>query len=461
MPTFAQKIEASPEARKIMDSDLTVPNKMAQLAELGIGASDWSIRNWIYRKDLPLREDGTKALRGSTETAGRLATVAVPKGWEPYSQYTDKIGEAIVRLPAPGATERDLLITAGFDPDSWRIKGSVNTRKWMRYDQEWLYYYKFDVEAGESYQVRMAHVDELVKLIRKRPKPSQISVKPVGGTYTHILSDWQIGKAEGGLGTEDTVRRYKDCLEQVVTNIKNLRRMGVQIDKLAILSVGDLVEGCGDHYEMQQFSVDCDRRKQNRIVRELLYLTIDTLAPMFSHTTIAVIAGNHGEHRKDGKAFTTFADNDDVANPEAVKEAYDKAGWDMLEWHIPNEELSMCIDLGGVKVGLVHGHQFRGGVNALKKAEDWWRVNDFGLQPVREVQVLFSGHFHHYSNTNITHGRSWMQAPTIDPGSKWYTDTSGVTSIPGVLNLVITPDHPLGYDHLRVISPRNDFALTA
>jgi predicted phosphodiesterase len=182
---------------------------------------------------------------------------------------------------------------------------------------------------------------------------------------------------------------------------------------------------------------------------------------MFDHTTIAVIGGNHGENRKEGKAYTTFADNDDVASPEAVKESFDLAGWDMLEWYIPNEELSMCIDLGGVKVAIVHGHQFRGGVNALKKAEDWWRVNDFGLQPVREAQILFSGHLHHYSNTNVTHSRTWMQAPTIDPGSKWYTDTSGVTAIPGVLNLVLTEDHPLGYDHLRVISPRNDMALTS
>ena len=55
-----------------------------------------------------------------------------------------------MRLPRPNATEQDLLIAAGFDPDCWRIKGTFNTRRWMRYDQEWLYYYKFDVEQGES-----------------------------------------------------------------------------------------------------------------------------------------------------------------------------------------------------------------------------------------------------------------------------------------------------------------------
>jgi hypothetical protein len=121
----------------------------------------------------------------------------------------------------------------------------------------------------------------------------------------------------------------------------------------------------------------------------------------------------------------------------------------------------VCIDLNGVKVGLVHGHQFRGGANALKKAEDWWRANDFGLQAVREVQILLSGHLHHYSNTNVTHGRSWIQAPTIDPGSKWYTGSSGVTAIPGVLNFVATTDHPLGYDYLRILVPADSGPIAA
>jgi hypothetical protein len=197
----------------------------------------------------------------------------------------------------------------------------------MRYDQEWLYYYKFDVEQGESQESKMAHVEELVAYIRKRAKLSKSSHKPVGGTYVHVLSDWQIGKAEGGRGTADTVARYKDCLDQTVANIKALRRLGVQIDSLAIMSVGDLVEGCGDHYDMQQFSVDADRRSQNRIVRELITETILTLAPMFSHTTIAVIAGNHGENRKEGKAYTTFADNDDVGSPEAVKDRLGRLGF--------------------------------------------------------------------------------------------------------------------------------------
>lgn len=436
---LATRAARDPQAKEILDSGR--PHTEAAKI-LGVGES--SVRR--YRRKNP------------TTAAIKYQREPVPKGWEPYAEESGKIGSAVVHLPRPGATERDLLLQSGFDPDAWRISGSVNTRRWMRYDQEWLYYYKFDVEQGESPEAREVHVKDLVKAIRKKvkPKPGFYNLDHPQ-TYVHVISDWQLGKREGEKGTVDTVNRYRDCLAQAVSNIQGLRKMGVHIDRLAVVSVGDLVEGCGDHYAMQTFSIDLDRRGQNRLVRELLTLTITTLAPMFKSTIIAGVGGNHGENRKDGQAFTTFADNDDVGCLEAVKEAFDLAGWTDLEWHIPNDELSICVDLGGVNLGLVHGHQFKGGVNALKKAEDWWRANDFGLQPVREAQILLSGHFHHFVAVNVAHHRSWIQAPTIDPGSKWYTDTSGVTAIPGVLNFVVTPESPVGYDHLRVLHPADDY----
>lgn len=387
--------------------------------------------------------------------ANRTVQVATaPKGWEQYAEEAGKIGSAVVHLPKPDAAERDLLIAAGFAPDSWRIKGSVNTRRWMRYDQEWLYYYRFDVEQGESHEAAMAHVDDLVKIIRKRSKGEKFYYGGQG-TYVIVLADWQIGKSEGGKGSADTVKRWKDCLAQARADIVRLRKARVDISRLALLSVGDLVEGCGDHYDMQTFLVDLDRRNQNRVVRELVTETLLTLAPMFDHTTVACIGGNHGENRRKGKAYTTFADNDDVATIEAVREAFDLAGWDdRITWHIPDEELSLNVEISGINIGLVHGHQFKGGANAWKKMEDWWRGNDFGLQAVQKSQILLSGHFHFNVDVNLSANRSWFQAPTIDPGSKWYADISGNTSIPGVLTFVATPETPLGYDFKRMLHPR-------
>jgi predicted phosphodiesterase len=390
--------------------------------------------------------DDLKKAIGQQQTA--------PTNMPTFAETDEHAGKAAVLLENANATARDLVIGAGLDPDLWQIAGKVNTRRWMRYDQAWLYYYAFNVVAGESPEARQLHVDDLVKRIRKHNRYGKRPARADNNrTFVLVLSDWQIGKAENGLGSDETIRRWKDCLAQVMEQIRALRKTGTTFDSLAILSVGDLVEGCDEHYAMQTFSVDLDRRAQARVVRELLTETILKLAPMFDFVDVAVVGGNHGENRKEGKAFTTFADNDDVAAPEAVKEAFELAEYENLYWTIPNEELSVCLDLGGVKIGLAHGHQFKGGVNAAKKAEDWWRAQDFGLQAVRDAQILLTGHFHHLALVNLADRRTWIQAPTIDPGSKWYTDVTGSSAIPGVLTMVLDAEHPLGYDHLRMLTP--------
>lgn len=372
-----------------------------------------------------------------------------------YSDTDGEKGHATALLDHANATSRDLVIGAGLDPDLWQISGRVNTRRWMRYDGKWLYYYKFDVAAGESDESRRLHIDELTKIIRRRRVPGRVGLAQHRSTYVLEMADWQAGKAEGGEGSDSTAQRWLNGLEEAEREIKHLRKRSATLDDLFLPSVGDLVEGCGGHYDMQTFSVDLDRREQCRMVRELATTTISTLAPLFDRTIVAAVPGNHGENRHKGKAFTNFSDNDDLATLEAVGEAFRLAGWseDRLQFIFPegHDELTMTVDVNGVQVALAHGHQFRGGVNALKKAEDWWRGQDFGMRSAREAQLLLSGHFHSFHNVNLTAGRSWIQAPTIDTGSMWFTGGSGITATRGVLSFVLDASHPLGYDHLRVL----------
>lgn len=390
----------------------------------------------------------------SDALSNALAQQDKPKDMPTFAETDGLVGKGACLLPFENAGPREIIEGMGLDPDMWQITGRINVRRWQRYDGQFLHYYQANLVAGESPEAVQLHIDDLVKRIRARkPKAEKPRHWGEDGTFVLVLSDWQIGKREGELGSEETVRRWKDCLAQTVRQIKFLRKGGYALPALAILSVGDLVEGCDGHYAMQTFSVDLDRRSQAKTVREMLTETILTLAPMFDYTDIAVVGGNHGENRKDGKAYTWFSDNDDVAAPEAVKEAFDLAGYEDLYWTIPSDELSICLDLGGVNVALAHGHQFKGGVNAAKKAEDWWRGQDFGMQAVREAQILLTGHFHHLAVVNLADRRTWIQAPTIDPGSKWFTDVTGASATPGVLTMVLTMENPMGYDHLRVLTP--------
>jgi len=379
------------------------------------------------------------------------ASQKIPAGWEPYAEEAGQIGSAIVALPRPNMVEHDLLIGAGFDPKVWRIKGTINTRRWMRYDQEWLYYYKFDVEQGERPEEVQAHVDDLAKHIRRRNRPLRALSGSDKDAFAIVAADWQIGKAEGGQGTDQTVDRVLAGVAAAKRRIKDLRRIGRAIPTGALLGLGDLVEGCIGFYPAQQFNVDRTRREQGRITRELLTHAIDELSPLFDRFVSTTVAGNHGENRSDGKSFTNPGDNDDVAAFEAVREAFDRAGQE-LEWVIPDQELSILVELGGVPVGMTHGHMFRKGATVQAKAQNWWKDQEFGLQPIQGAQILLSGHFHHFSA--VSYGRrTAIQAPAMDPGSQWYRFGSGEDSPAGFLTLRFDAEMPLGFGDLEILTP--------
>jgi hypothetical protein len=399
------------------------------------------------------------SLRKHRREPDRISTVSAPTppvkappGWEPYSEHTEAIGTAIVRLPSPNNTHRDLLIASGFNPDEWQIDGPVNTRKWMRYDQEWLYYYKFNVVAGESPEVIAEHVDDLVELIRSRPRTAPAFVKVATDAFV-FSADWQIGKREGNNGTPETIERVLTSIDQAVERVKELRRMGRMMPTLLFAGTGDLVEGTCGFYPGQQFLIDKNRRDQGRITRELITYGLDQLTPLFEKSIVASAGGNHGENRSpEGARITSDGDNDDCAQFDAVREAFHRAGRTDILWRIMEDELSLAIDVGGVPLGLTHGHLFGKGATAQQKALEWWKSQDFGFQPIRGTRVLLTSHYHHFSA--VTHGsRTHIQSPANDPGSKWVRQSWGDASPSGALTFRLDGETALGWDDLSILHP--------
>jgi predicted phosphodiesterase len=395
------------------------------------------------------------------EMASRTRSVKAnhPAGFEPGAEVelgeNDGLGQrgtAVVAMPIADAKTDDLLREAGFDPQHWVITGPIKYRKWMRYDQEWLHYYKFDIAAGvETPRHVAADVDQLVARIRS-PRLVKPTFADLDDAWVYCASDWQIGKGEGD-GTAGTVDRVLASIETAKKQITGLRAAGRFMGHGAFLASGDLGEGTCGFYPGMGFLIDCNRREQNKIGRELITHAIDELSPFFEKFTIATVAGNHGENRNpDGKKNTDNADNDDVALFEAVKEAFDRAGATGLNWIIPQDELSILVKLGGVNIGLTHGHLFTsGGKLPQAKALEWWKGQDFGMQPLRDAQILLSSHFHHFSA--ISHGwRTHFQTPAMDPGSKWVSDAWGSDSPAGVLTMRISRDEPLGFSDVQLLS---------
>ena len=374
--------------------------------------------------------------------------VPAPKGWEPHVEITGNSGTAVLRMPSATAREEELLTESGFDTSEYRIKGDIGYRKWMRYDQEWLHYYKFDVEriTEETPEERAADLNELIKKFAARPLKKQ---KVLSGDDVFLinLSDWQMGK-----NSEHTAEGVRHAFTSARERLVELRRQGRALPTIALVGGGDLVEGCDGHYAMQTFTVDLDRRGQVKVVRRLIAEAIRYFAPVCYRLIVSGVGGNHGQNRKDGKAYTSFADNDDVAVLEMLQEVFeDRPGFEHVEFFIPDDELSICLDLGGVNVGFTHGHlASRGGSLPQAKQQEWWKGQFWSDTPVKDAQILITSHYHHLTISNYGQ-RTHIQNPAFDGGSKWWGDATGLNSPDGMLTLVIDRSHPLGWDDLKVL----------
>jgi hypothetical protein len=70
---------------------------------------------------------------------------------------------------------------------------------------------------------------------------------------------------------------------------------------------------------------------------------------------------------------------------------------------------------------------------------------------VSDAQILFAGHLHHLVISEAT-GRTMIQCPAMDGGSKWFTSSSGASAPAGMVTLLIGSDlAPRGWDALKIV----------
>ena len=375
------------------------------------------------------------------------------------------------------ARERAIITAQGLDPDRFHVK---SMKTWMAANGEartsWQIELDKRIEADEKEALTVANerraaerealkqlntdndiamqFDQAVaastKIIRQYKPPVYRGL--VGHDAMVInTADWQVGKNENGVGTDETIRRIIDCIYQAERWILFMRAMGNVMPKLVILSPGDLVEGCVGFYSNQTYTVDRDRRSQTVIVVQLLTKLLTVLGRHFDEIEVMAVGGNHGENRSgSGKLLTTRHDNDDCLVWDLVKHSFDGQGRTDITWHIAGHELSMAREIAGVHVGLTHGHLFKSGSSAAIK---WLQGQQFGREETAGVDLLVTGHFHSLIVHEFSAGRFWIQNPTIDPGSAWFAESSGISSTPGMLIFRLDCQNPSKFDDLKVLVP--------
>jgi len=401
-------------------------------------------------------DDYTKAVR-SIENAKKQKKEH-PKGWEPgvvLNGGKSFVSSGPVKSKKEAKKKWDQYIELlGFDPDEFEIIEPVHVRTWSTQTSEGvqqMYYYKADIRSRKHIQNDVDY-DKLVSEIKKVKKPARKVKTKENGSMVVCLSDWQMGKRDGD-GTEGIVKRVTQMIPDVIDRAKELRKSGNPIDKLYVFGLGDIVEGCGEHYAMQNFQVEIDQRRQEMVARRLLVEALKKWAPHFDKVIVAAIPGNHGENRKNGKAFTTFGDNIDVSVfDQAAEILSENKAFNHVSFVIPNNELWLTLDIDGVILGIAHGHQFRtGGRYSHQKAVAWLSGQAFGKTDMGDVDILLSGHFHHLFVINEGQ-RTLMQAPSVDGGSDWFENISGKNSFSGTLTFTIkNKENKLPWDNLQVL----------
>jgi len=390
-----------------------------------------------------------KHLLQSVEAGSEPTKVEAPKAkgsaglsWTPGIVFDGKHGELSTKAKSEPVGNWDAeLAEWGFDPKVYEVVEPVRVSTWQTYDERQLWAYKAQIRTRSGVtQTELEALTAPVKSDRRKPRE-----RPTGA-YTLVvpLGDWQIGKSDGD-GLEGTVTRIQQSFEAIVDRVKFLRSCGYEIGGLLIASLGDLGEGCQGHYEQQTFNVTLDRRDQNKVVRRLARNCVMKLATEFDRVTVAAVAGNHGENRRNGKSFTSNNDNDDVSIWESVAETLSVRPelYGHIKWLLPTEELSVSVQIGNKVVGLAHGHQARSG-----DIGRWWEGQSLSNRPVASADLLLTGHFHHFRCIEVAKGKWHLQVPAMDGGSLWFEESAGRGSTQGQVTFLMSD---AGWSELKIV----------
>jgi len=375
-----------------------------------------------------------------------------PKGWEPGVVWNGESGEVSsgpVEDQPNDALWQEIVADFGVNKSVQIVPGSIQVRAWDSADGRRLRYYRARLEPTSDVEDSRADVEQLCKLIERRRPITKQKMETVGERALIVsLADWQIGKGEGG-GTPAFIERLLTTFDSLEQRIKTLRK-SFDVTSVYCVGLGDIVENCSNYYPMQEFQTDLDRREQCKLARHMILNLIERLTKLKCRVVLGAVPGNHGENRKNGKAFTTWTDNDDLAVFEQVAEILSHNSERYGNVTVPTgaiaEDLTMVLDVCGVAVGFAHGHQAR-----ANQLPTWWMKMAHGRQPVGDADILVTGHYHNFQISEAS-GRTWLQCPAMDGGSIWWTQKTGASSPPGMLTFLAGSGcGPRGWSDLAIL----------
>lgn len=422
---------------------------------------------------------------------------AAPKGWEPGIVYKDGGGMLVTSTPTQRILHNDeaawqpfveesmgielppgyvaILKEAKFDPAAWTRDtefiqypdgvggeateddpksrdGSGPARKspWTKAPAVTrpVWRYKFSIELA-SERMHADDVDrilaEILRRKRKRPAPADADTPRA---LNVVFADPQAGKVAILGGTEALAARFADCFDMLSDHIRDMKKLGRGFTEATWWDGGDCIEGFSNTRQQERTN-DLQLTQQVRAHRRLTYHGLDFLSARFPKVAAYTCGSNHGRVRDGKDPVGPSSDDWGIEVLAQVQDGYahNPDTYGHVRFGYPHEHRDTLLAVsGGLPIGLAHGHQFKSG--DTKAVRDWWQGQTFGNQPVADARVLITGHFHHFAAREMGDGRLWVQAPTLDNGSDWFTQVAGEVSVPGLLVFSSTP---AGIDDLRIL----------
>ena len=377
-----------------------------------------------------------------------------PRGWEPGLELRSDGGEVVVARNSNEAPEDwdailDELLPKNIDREKYAIDPSfpVEVRAWDGNVGEGeivrLYYFKAKIRLRSTPE-ELKDLEDIIKAARKAKKPTGLQHDTdAARVYWLQITDLQAGQADGG-GVEAMVAKALELANLAKSDLAALKKQGRPVDRIFIPITGDLVEGISGWYEMQTFSVSLDRRDQVKLVRRLLTEVLLGIVGLGLPVHVAVVPGNHGENRQNGKAYTTLGDNDDVAVVEQIAEAFQLAEVPNITFSFPSKErLSMTVEVLGWVVGLTHGHIARATGSPEAKILGWFKSMAAVRDPIGDADILFTGHYHSGKWSQLIGDTEWIQGGALCDASAWFSQAAGLVSDPLVMRGTITREQKL------------------
>ncbi|MFF0481964.1 hypothetical protein [Streptomyces sp. NPDC004435] len=415
---------------------------------------------------MTLSQDLTALLQPVTSAQARPSEVLhpaapAPRGWEAGVRY-EPGGTMVVTAPPtehpPSNADdwqtrvEDLGLAI---PDGWRVRlveARHDPAAWHRDKQgddavtRPVWRCRYVIEPASPSWMSADDVDALVRDALRRRRKSRPNADAGERALVVVYADAQAGKVGKDGGTPELVRRVADRLDRLDDHVRDLKAIGQGPTAAYWMDAGDCVENY-ENTGQQAYTNDLAMTEMIRVHRRITFEGLDRLAGRFDRVVAATCGSNHGRVRRGREAVGPPSDDWGIEVMSQVADAYARNvdAFGHVSFVLPEKwRETVSLDVAGTTVGLAHGHQYP----RPDKAADWWRSQSFGRQAVADAAILVTGHFHHFRAQQLGSGRLWIQAPTLDNGSDWYTARSGEVSTSGLLVFSVGPT---GWDHLRLL----------